>query len=92
MSKACSKKPYKSVCTSRVVVPPDPLSPKPSTSVMQTLEITHKDPDAPKPADEGDIQMEHSRLVVQPKYRNSNKKITCKNLGQYSCDLLLWNI
>jgi len=44
---------------------------------MHTLEITHEDHDDPEQADEGDIQMEYSRLEVQPKYRKSNKKITC---------------
>jgi hypothetical protein len=43
-------------------------------------------------ADEGDIQMEYSILVVQPKYRESNKKITCKDLGQYRYCLQIWNI
>jgi hypothetical protein len=67
------KKPYKSDCITRVVVPLDPLSPQPSTSsVMQTQEITHEDPDTPKPANDGDIQMEYSILVVQPEYRKSN--------------------
>ena len=68
-------------------------TPKPSTSsVMQTLEITHEDPHDPEQADEGDIQMEYSRLVVQPKYRKSNKKITCKDLGQYRYCIQIWNI
>jgi hypothetical protein len=54
------KKPSKSVCTSTVVVPPDPLSPNPSPSlVMQTLENTQEDPDNPEPA-VGDIQTEYS--------------------------------
>jgi len=67
-------------------------TPKPSTSsVMQTLEITHEDPHDPEQADEGDIQTEYSRLVVQPKYRKSNKKNTCKVLGQYKDCLQIWN-
>jgi hypothetical protein len=53
------KKTSKSVCTSTVVVPPDPLSPILSpSSGMQTPENTEDDPDDPEPADE-DVQMEH---------------------------------
>jgi len=59
---------------------------------MQTLEITHEYPHDPEQADEGDIQMEYSRLAVQPKYRKSNKKTTCKDFGQYRYCFQIWNI
>jgi len=55
------KKASKSVHTSTVVVPPDPLSPTPSTSsAMKTPENTKAEPDDPEPADGGNIQMETS--------------------------------
>jgi hypothetical protein len=48
------------VCTSAVVLSPDPLSPTPSIpSNMKTPENTD-DPDDPQPTEEGDIQMENS--------------------------------
>jgi len=51
----------KSVCTSTVVVSPDPLSPAPSTSsAVKTQDDTKEDPHDPEPAAEGDIQMEYS--------------------------------
>jgi hypothetical protein len=74
---------------------PDPMSPTPSTSSdMKTPGKTEKDPDDPEPAYEGDIQMDYSSdsCTVQPKYRNTNKKITCKNLGQYRYHLIIWDI
>jgi hypothetical protein len=51
------KKSSKSVCTSTIVVFPDPLSPTPSTS---SAKKTEEDPDDPKLANERDIQMEYS--------------------------------
>jgi len=55
------KKASKSVHSSTVVVPPDPLSPTPSTSsVMKTPQNTKTEPDDPKLAGEGNIQMESS--------------------------------
>jgi len=55
------KKASKSICTSTVVVFPDPLSPTPSNlSAIKTPENTEEDPNAPQPAAEGDIQMEYS--------------------------------
>jgi hypothetical protein len=51
------------VCTSTVVVSPDPLSPTPSStsSAMKTPENTEEDPDDPEPED-GGIQMEYFSL------------------------------
>jgi len=55
------KKAIKSVCTSTIVVFPDPLFPTPPTpSAMRNPENTEEDPDGPEPADEGNIQMEYS--------------------------------
>jgi hypothetical protein len=55
------KKASKSVCTSTVVVSPDPLLPTPSnSSATKTPENTGEEPEAPEPAAEGDIQMEYS--------------------------------
>jgi hypothetical protein len=49
----------KSVCTSIVVVSPDPLSLTPSSSsAMKTPENTEEDPHNPLLTDEGDTQME----------------------------------
>jgi hypothetical protein len=51
------------VCTSTVVVSPEPLPLTPSTSsAMKTPENKEEDPDDPEPAD-GHIQMEHSSVV-----------------------------
>jgi len=47
---------FKSVCTSTILVFPDPLSPTPTSSARKTEE----DPDDPKLANERDIQMEYS--------------------------------
>jgi hypothetical protein len=48
------KKVSKSVCTSTVVVCPDPLLPTPSTSsAMKTPENTEEDRDDPEPVDGG---------------------------------------
>jgi hypothetical protein len=49
----------KSVCTSTVVISPEPFSPTPTSSAMKTPENIAEHPDDPEPADEGDIQMEH---------------------------------
>jgi hypothetical protein len=47
----------RNVCTSTVVISPEPLPPTASTSLgMKTPENTAEDPDDPVPADEGDIQ------------------------------------
>jgi hypothetical protein len=55
------KKATKSVCTSTIVVSPDPLFPTPPTpSAMRNPENAEEDPDGPEPADEGNIQMEYS--------------------------------
>ena len=49
-----SKKDSKSVHTSIIVVPPDPLSPSPSTSsAVKTPENAEEDPNDPEPADRG---------------------------------------
>jgi hypothetical protein len=53
----------KTVCTSAVVVSPDPIFffPAPSnTSAMKIAENTEENPVYPEPKDEGDIQMECS--------------------------------
>jgi hypothetical protein len=51
------KKVSKTVCTSAIVVSPDPLSAAPPTaSTVKTPE----DPDDPEPAEEGDSQVEYS--------------------------------
>jgi len=70
MSQGHVQRASKSVCTSTVVVPPDPLSPTPSTSsAVKTQGDTKEDPHNlelrhpshnPEPAAEGDIQMEYS--------------------------------
>jgi hypothetical protein len=70
------KEAFKSVCTSRVVVLPNTLSPTPSTTwthgphspgpsaylieCAETPENTEGEHDASELADEGDIQMEYS--------------------------------
>ena len=55
------KKASKHVCTSTIVVCPDPLSPTPSkSSMMKTPENTEEDPDDPEPAAEGDVQMKYT--------------------------------
>lgn len=78
------KKTIKGVCTSTVVVCPDPLFPTPlPLKNMKIPENTEEDSYDPKLAGEGDIQMKYSWLVMQPKFQNSNKKVTCMNLGQY---------
>lgn len=42
-------------------------------------------------AGEGLIRMEYSWLVMEPKFKNSNKKVTCMNLGHYRSHLIiLW--
>jgi len=51
------KKSFKSVCTSTIVVFPDPFSPTPSTSSARK---TEEDPDDRKLANERAIQMEYS--------------------------------
>jgi hypothetical protein len=60
---------------------------------VKTPENTKEDPDDFEPADEGDIQMQYSsdEIIVQPKYRSSNK-IICKNLGQYGYCLIIHDI
>jgi len=51
----------KSVCTSAVVVSPDPFFSVPAnTSAMKVAEHTEEDPVYPEPKDEGDIQIEYS--------------------------------
>jgi hypothetical protein len=60
ISRTCSKKATRSVCTSTIVVSPDPLSPTPSTSLaMKTPENTEEGPGNPEPSD-GDTQKEYS--------------------------------
>jgi hypothetical protein len=67
---------------------------------MKTPEKIEEDPDDQEPADEGDIQKEYSCwLVVQPKYKSSNKKqkkqnkkYMCKNFGHYRYCPMTWNI
>jgi hypothetical protein len=60
-SREIFKNASKSVCTSTIVVSPDPLSPTPTTySALMTPENAEKDPDDPEPADEGDTQVEYS--------------------------------
>jgi len=55
------KKSSKSVCSSTVVVSPDPPSPTPLiSSAMNTPENTQEYPDDLEPPYEGDIQMEYS--------------------------------
>jgi hypothetical protein len=55
------KKTFKTVCTSSVMVSPDPLSLTPSTSsAMKTPENTERDPDGPEPTDVRDIKIEYS--------------------------------
>lgn len=54
------RKASKSVWTSTIVMPPDPLFPAQSVSlVMKRPENAEDDPDDPEPAD-GDIQLEYS--------------------------------
>jgi hypothetical protein len=55
------KKASKSVCTSTLVVSPDPSSPTPwISSTMKMPENEEQDPEDPESAEEGDIQMEYS--------------------------------
>jgi hypothetical protein len=42
------------VCTSTVVVSPDPLFPTPTSSAVKTPENVEEDPDYPEAADKGD--------------------------------------
>jgi len=50
----------RNVCTSTVMISPDPLPPTASTSIgLKSPQNTAKDPNNPVPADEGDIQMEY---------------------------------
>jgi hypothetical protein len=49
----------KSVCTTIIVISPDPLSPAPSTSIMKTQKTQKRTVD-PEQVDEGNIQMEYS--------------------------------
>ena len=52
------QKASKSVCTSTVMVPPDPLSPTPSTSsAVKTQEDTTEDLNDPEPAAEGNAPL-----------------------------------
>lgn len=57
---------------------------------MKIPENIEKEPDEPEAAD-ADIQMEYSDQSYSPKYSSSNKKITCKNLGQYRFYPSIWN-
>jgi hypothetical protein len=59
---------------------------------MKNPENTEEDSNDPEPAGEGDIQMKYSWLVMQPKFQNSNKKVTCANLGQCRCLLIIWHL
>jgi len=59
---------------------------------MKIPEKTEEDSHNPKPAGEGDIQMKYSWSVTQPKFQNSNKKVTCMNLHQYRCLLIIWHL
>ena len=87
------KKTIKGVCTSTVVEFPDPLFPTPlPLKNMKIPENTEKDSYDPKPAGEGYIWMEYSWLVREPKFKNSNKKVTCMNLGHYRCHLIIWHL
>jgi len=49
---------YRNVCTSTVMVSPEPFSPTPASSAMKTLANTAEDSDDPEQADEGDTQMD----------------------------------
>jgi hypothetical protein len=84
------KKGSKSVCTSTVVVSPDPLSPTPSS-----CEDSRKHRRGPRWPWASRWRYTNGillSLVVQPKYRSSDKKITCKNFDQYRYCLIIWNI
>jgi hypothetical protein len=55
------KKALKSVCTSNIVISPEPLSSAPSTIMpMKTPDNTEEDAEDPTKADERDTQMEYS--------------------------------
>jgi hypothetical protein len=55
------KKASKSVCTTTVMISPEPLSPTLSiSSATKTLQKTGENPDDSDPADKGDIQVEYS--------------------------------
>ena len=57
----CSKKASKGVCTSIIVVTPDPFSPTASTSAATKVpENTEEESNYFEPVDNGDIQMEYS--------------------------------
>ena len=70
------KKASKSVCTSTIVVFPDPLSPAPSnSSTMRTPENTEEEPDEPEQAD-GEISKWNTLVIsCTVQYRDSNKKL-----------------
>jgi hypothetical protein len=60
-----------SVCTAAVMVSSVSMSLTPPTcSAVKTVENAEKDLDTPEPAAEED-----AGIVVQPKYRSSNKKL-----------------
>jgi hypothetical protein len=70
------------------------LSPIPSTySAIKTPENTEEESDGPEPAYDEGTQMEYSLISCTAQvYRNSNKKITCKNFIQYRYCLIIQNI
>jgi hypothetical protein len=81
----------KSVCTSTVMVSPDPLSSNPSTSsAVKTTENMEEDPDDPEPADR-DTQIKYSDQLYSSSI-GQQQNITCKNVGQYWYCQIIWNI
>jgi len=74
----CSKKASKGVCTSIIVVSPNPFSPIASTfSAMKIPENTEEEPNDFEPVDNGDIQMEYSSdQLYSPSISSVTNKIT----------------
>jgi hypothetical protein len=57
------KKASKSICTSIIVISPDPVSPSPSASMVETKQAPETymgTLNVPEPAAKGDTQMEYS--------------------------------
>lgn len=86
------KEASKTVCTSPVVISPDPFSPTPLTSsAMKTSENTEGDPDDTEQAD-GDIQIEYSSEWLYSPSIESVTRVASKNLDHYRYCLIIRNI
>ena len=82
------------ICTSIIVVSPEPFSPTSSTSsATKVPENTEEDPNDFEPVDNGDIPKEYSSDQLYSQSISSvTNKITCQNLGQYRYRFIIQNI